>query len=86
MQSSCNTQSPFCHLFVPILLSVDSSCEIPLGEAIAAHLAKLALSIAEGPGLIWKIWTENAQESTVGGYLVGMKFREALASRSAKKG
>lgn len=67
MQASCNTQSPNCHLLMPILLSVDFSCESPLGEAIASHLAKLAESIAEEPGLIWKIWTENAHESTVGG-------------------
>ena len=34
---------------------------------MVTQLAELAESIADEPGLIWKIWTENAQESTAGG-------------------
>ena len=34
---------------------------------MATQMAELAESIAEEPGLIWKIWTENAQDSTAGG-------------------
>ena len=54
------------------LLQIDFPFEGPFGAAMAAQLGELASSIAEEPGLIWKIWTENPQERTAGGiYLFG---------------
>jgi hypothetical protein len=49
------------------LLQIDFPFEGPFGEAMAEQLAELATSIAEEPGLIWKIWTENPQDRTAGG-------------------
>lgn len=49
------------------LLQIDFPFEGPFGEAMATQMAELAESIADEPGLIWKIWTENAQKSTAGG-------------------
>jgi hypothetical protein len=49
------------------LLQIDFPFEGPFGAAMAAQLGELASSIAEEPGLIWKIWTENPQERTAGG-------------------
>jgi hypothetical protein len=49
------------------LLQIDFPFDGPFGEAMAEQLAELAASIAEEPGLIWKIWTENAQEHSAGG-------------------
>lgn len=49
------------------LLQIDFPFEGPFGDAMAEQLAELAVSIAQESGLIWKIWTENAQERTAGG-------------------
>ncbi|KAA6183464.1 monooxygenase [Thiohalocapsa marina] len=49
------------------LLQIDFPFQGPFGDAMTAQLAELAASIAEEPGLIWKIWTENAQEQQAGG-------------------
>ena len=61
------------------LLQIDFPFEGPFGEAMAEQLAGLAASIAEEPGLIWKIWTENAQESKAGGIYLFADETSALA-------
>jgi hypothetical protein len=49
------------------LLQIDFPFAGPFAAAMAEQLAELAASIAEEPGLIWKIWTENAEEQAAGG-------------------
>lgn len=61
------------------LLQIDFPFDGPFGESMAEQLAELAASIAEEPGLIWKIWTENAQERTAGGIYLFSDEPSALA-------
>jgi hypothetical protein len=49
------------------LLQIDFPFAGPFGEALAEQPAELAASIAQEPGLIWKLWTENALERSAGG-------------------
>ena len=50
-----------------VLLQVDFPFAGPWGEAMTEALRGLAESIANEPGLIWKIWTENQQTQEAGG-------------------
>jgi hypothetical protein len=61
------------------LLQIDFPFEGPFGAAMSEQLADLAASIAEEPGLIWKIWTENAQEGKAGGIYLFADEPSALA-------
>lgn len=49
------------------LLQIDFPYNGPFGEAMAEAFSPLAESIAQERGLIWKIWTENAQTNEAGG-------------------
>lgn len=49
------------------LLQVDFPYTGPWGQAMAEAMADLARSIAEEPGLLWKIWTENEAAGEAGG-------------------
>ncbi|MGE3772271.1 MAG: monooxygenase [Gammaproteobacteria bacterium] len=49
------------------LLQFDFPFDGPFGTEMAQALEGLARSIAEEPGLLWKIWTENATERVAGG-------------------
>ncbi len=49
------------------LLYVDFPYSGPWGADMSAAMRELAESIAQEPGLIWKIWTENPAENTAGG-------------------
>jgi len=50
-----------------ILLQVDFPFAGPWGKAMTEALQGLAESIAQEPGLIWKIWTENPATREAGG-------------------
>ncbi len=50
-----------------VLLQVDFPFEGPWGDAMSASMRELAASIAQEPGLLWKIWTENAETGRAGG-------------------
>ena len=50
-----------------VLLQVDFPFAGPWGEAMTEALRGLAESIANEPGLIWKIWTENRDSGEAGG-------------------
>lgn len=51
-----------------VLLQVDFPFDGPFGEENLSEMQlSLARSIAEEPGLIWKIWTENKQTHEAGG-------------------
>ena len=49
------------------LLQVDFPFPGPFGEKMAEQLQELAVSIAEEPGFIWKIWTESENNREGGG-------------------
>ena len=52
---------------MPVLLQVDFPFSGPWGDEMSIALKGLAESIAQEPGLIWKIWTENAATHEAGG-------------------
>lgn len=52
---------------MPTIVQIDFPSEGPFGEQLLAAVSDLAHSIAEEPGMRWKIWTENATEKTAGG-------------------
>lgn len=47
-----------------VLLRIDFPCSGPFGDQMADTHADLAASISTEPGLLWKIWTENADDQT----------------------
>lgn len=49
------------------ILQVDFPYSGPWGQAMTEAMEGLARSIAEEPGLIWKIWTENQATREAGG-------------------
>lgn len=49
------------------LLQIDFPTDGPFGAQMSAAFSELAQSIAAEPGLIWKIWTENAETKVAGG-------------------
>lgn len=49
------------------LLQVDFPYTGPWGQAMTEAMDGLARSIAEEPGLLWKIWTENEAAGEAGG-------------------
>ena len=49
------------------LLQVDFKMEGPYGEEMSNDFAELAQSINDEPGMIWKIWTEDAAAKVAGG-------------------
>ena len=49
------------------LLQVDFGFNGPFGAEMAEALVGLAESINNEPGMIWKIWTENAAQQIGGG-------------------
>ncbi|MDX9885527.1 monooxygenase [Thauera sp.] len=50
-----------------VLLQVDFPFTGPWGDEMAADMKELATSIADEPGLLWKIWTENREAGEAGG-------------------
>jgi len=52
---------------MPKLLQMDFPFSGPFGNEMAESLRELSLSINEEPGFIWKIWTENCEQSIAGG-------------------
>jgi hypothetical protein len=50
-----------------VLLQFDFPFQGPFGAGMTQALDGLARSIAEEPGFLWKIWTENADEQLAGG-------------------
>lgn len=49
------------------ILQVDFPYTGPWGDEMTAAMEGLARSIANEPGLIWKIWTTNETEKEAGG-------------------
>lgn len=61
------------------LLQVDFPYTGPWGSEMTTAMEGLARSIADEPGLVWKIWTENQQANEAG----GIYLFEDLASAQA---
>jgi endonuclease/exonuclease/phosphatase (EEP) superfamily protein YafD len=67
----------------PVILAMDFASPPPWGEARVAKLRALAESIAaETPGLLWKIWTEDAAAGRAGGIYAFASRAEAEAYRA----
>lgn len=49
------------------LLQVDFPYSGPWGDEMSTALRELAQSIAQEPGLLWKIWTESRATGEAGG-------------------
>jgi hypothetical protein len=49
------------------LLQVDFPYQGPWGDEMAKAMTALAQSIAQEPGLLWKLWTENPATGEAGG-------------------
>ncbi|MCC4265564.1 monooxygenase [Oceanimonas baumannii] len=49
------------------VVQVDFPYKGPFGQEMATAMAGLAQSIADEPGFIWKIWTENPEAGEAGG-------------------
>ena len=50
-----------------VILQVDFPSPGPFGEKMAQMMQPLAQSINEEKGMLWKIWTENAETQEAGG-------------------
>ena len=61
------------------LLQVDFPYNGPWGAEMTAAMRDLAESIANEPGLKWKIWTENKKLSTAGGIYLFIDENSAQA-------
>jgi len=61
------------------LLYVDFPYPGPWGSEMSEAMQELAQSICLEPGLIWKIWTENKEQSKAGGVYLFSDQASALA-------
>jgi hypothetical protein len=61
------------------LLQVDFPYTGPWGQDMAAVMEGLAQSIAQEPGLLWKIWTENEAAGEAGGIYL---FNDAASAEA----
>ncbi|WP_116115753.1 monooxygenase [Austwickia chelonae] len=50
-----------------VALQIDFPSPGPWGEEMSEAYAGLARQIADEPGLLWKIWTEDAAQGIAGG-------------------
>ena len=64
---------------MPTLLQIDFPMPGPWGEEMAAAFGDLAGIIGRAPGLRWKIWTENEEESIGGGIYL---FEDAESAKA----
>ncbi|MBW3085177.1 putative monooxygenase YdhR [Austwickia sp. TVS 96-490-7B] len=51
----------------PVIVQIDFPFHGPWGDQLAQEYGRAAAQIAEAPGLIWKIWTENSTQNVAGG-------------------
>ena len=61
------------------LVQFDFEYHGPFGDEMATTMGDLARSIVEEPGLLWKIWTENAETREAGGIYLFTDESSALA-------
>jgi hypothetical protein len=63
------------------LLQFDFPSQGPWGPAMAEAYGPLAEQIAAAPGLLWKVWTENAETGEAGGIYLFADAASAAAYR-----
>ncbi|WP_332647518.1 monooxygenase [Lysinibacillus sp. 54212] len=61
------------------ILQVDFPMDGPFGDDLSHSFAELANSINEEPGMVWKIWTENAEAKEAGGIYLFQTKEDAVA-------
>ncbi|SET73925.1 MULTISPECIES: monooxygenase [Marinobacter] len=61
------------------LLQIDFPFDGPFGNEMTDAMKGLAESIAQEPGLIWKVWTENADNREAGGIYL---FEDEASARA----
>ena len=61
------------------VLQIDFPFDGPFGDGMHKAMQSLAESIIKEPGLIWKIWTENAATQEAGGVYL---FSDASAAQN----
>lgn len=66
-----------------VILQIDFPFQGPWGAEMSVALQGLAESIAQEPGLIWKIWTENPATAEAGGIYL-FTDRDSAATYLAK--
>lgn len=64
---------------MPTVLQIDFPFHGPFAEQMQHAMQPLAESIRQEPGLIWKIWTENAQTQEAGGVYL---FSDATSAQN----
>ena len=64
-----------------VILQVHFPFPGPFGDKMAKALTPLARSINEEPGLLWKIWTEDAERELAGGVYLFATREDAEAYR-----
>ena len=63
---------------MPTVLQIDFPFHGPFAEQMQQAMQPLAESISQEPGLIWKIWTENAETQEAGGVYL---FSDAVSAQ-----
>ena len=61
------------------VLQIDFPFNGPFGDEMQQAMQGLAESIIQEPGLIWKIWTENAATQEAGGVYL---FSDAMSAKN----
>ena len=61
------------------ILQIDFPFNGPFGDEMQQVMQPLAESITKEPGLIWKIWTENAATQEAGGVYL---FSDAMSAQN----
>ncbi len=61
------------------LLQVDFPFTGPFGDDMTSAMKDLAESIAQEPGFIWKVWTENPETQEAGGIYL---FEDETSARA----
>lgn len=59
------------------LLQIDFPYNGPWGDNMTTAMRELAQSIAQEPGLLWKIWTENTEHQEAGGIYLFINLASA---------
>lgn len=60
------------------ILQVDFKMDGPFGEEMAVGFKDLAESISQKEGMIWKIWTEDAEAGEADGIYLKQKKQQQL--------
>jgi len=71
---------------MPVILQMHFPFPGPFGSDMAETLTPLAKSINDEPGLLWKIWTEDAERQLAGGVYLFATRQDAEAYRHMHTG